>query len=87
MRNEPFAHIFQRSRNWAVSEEYGLHVGVLVIYASCVWGVELNGQLLSTVVGMHQAWTYRSHDFLAVDNLLGREPRARAVKRSEQSSI
>lgn len=40
-----------------------------------------------TVVGMHQAWTYRSHDFLAVDNLLGREPRARAVERSEQSSI
>ena len=33
MRNEPFAHVFQRSRKWAVSEEYSLHVGVFVIYA------------------------------------------------------
>lgn len=54
-------------------------------------GVEWSALILfhahMTVVGMHQAWTYRSHDFLAVDNLLGREPRARAVKRSVQSSI
>lgn len=36
-----------------------------------------------TVVRLHQVWAYRSHDFLAADNLLEKEPRARAMKISE----
>lgn len=36
-----------------------------------------------TVVCLHQVGAYRSHDFLAADNLLGKEPRARAMEGSE----
>lgn len=53
MRNEPFPRILQHSRKWAMSEEYSLHVWVLVIYAGCVWGGELNRQLLWFHAQMH----------------------------------
>lgn len=71
----------------ACMSEYLLSTPVVYGGGGVEWSALILFHAHMTVVGMHQAWTYHSHDFLAVDNLLGREPRARAVKRSEQSSI